>query len=68
MQFHMRRGRRASILIGNYPAISLAKAREMATVNQANIYTEGYARRHDHLFIRFQFVSGMFNCGVGFFN
>ena len=38
-----KRGRRASILIGNFPAISLAKARQMATVNQANIYTEGYA-------------------------
>ena len=40
---HDLRGRRESIPLGEFPTISLADARKMATVNEASIYTEGHA-------------------------
>ena len=35
-------GEREHIPLGEFPAVSLAQARQMATVNEANIYTKGH--------------------------
>jgi len=40
-------GERTPIPLGEFPAVSLAQARKMATVNQANIYTKGFGL-HDN--------------------
>ena len=40
-------GQRTSIPLGEFPAVTLAQARKMATVNEANIYTKGFGL-HDN--------------------
>ena len=40
-------GQRTPIPLGEFPQVSLANARKMATVNEANIYTKGYGL-HDN--------------------
>ena len=56
---HDLRGRRESVPLGEFPAVSLAQARQMATVNEASIYTEGHALLDSKKGITFgQFIEG----------